>query len=237
MSGFRQTVPRLVSLVVWSGFFAWLMLSGEVYRYIGPRTRWVVVFGAVILGLAALAQARAMVRSRSLAGDSRVSRSELVGLASLLAPIAIVILIPKPTLGSEAASRKATRGFVSAASSFAPVPQPDGDVSFPEIKFASESDEYAAALGIADGYEIKLTGFVTHPDGGRDGTFALTRFATFCCAADAIPYSVTVAPKEGQDFSDDTWLTVSGFLVDERGEFVLQAERITETQEPQNPYI
>jgi uncharacterized repeat protein (TIGR03943 family) len=228
----RAGFARMVVLALWSVFLAWLLISGEVYRYIGPRTRWVVVFGAVMLGLAAIAQARSL---RVNPGRSRLSAGELVTLAAFVAPMAVIVLIPRPSLGSEAASRKST-GLVGAASSFVPVPQGNGDVSFPEIRYASESSEYAAAVGILDGYEVKLTGFVTHPDGGTEGSFALTRFATFCCAADAVPYSVTVNP-EGEDFSDDTWLTVSGSLVNEGGEFVLQAERISVTEEPKNPYI
>lgn len=227
----RRGFAQMVVLALWSGFFAWLLISGQVYRYIGPKTRWVVVFGAVMLGFAAIAQARSL---RSSSGSARLSSSELVALAAFVAPMAVIVLIPRPSLGSEAASRKST-GLVG-ASSFVPVPQGNGEVSFPQIKYASESQEYAAAVGIVDGYEIKLTGFVTHPDGGGEETFALTRFATFCCAADAVPYSVTVDPQ-GEDYPDDTWLTVSGSLVNERGEFVLQAERTTETEEPDNPYI
>ena len=45
----RVGFARMVVLALWSAFFAWLLVSGEVYRYIGPRTRWVVVFGAVML--------------------------------------------------------------------------------------------------------------------------------------------------------------------------------------------
>lgn len=236
MRTFTSMILRLSTLLVWSGFLTWLMVSGEVYRYIGARTRWVVVFGALILALAALAQARAILLTRAGVGDTRVSRGEIFGVVSLLAPIAIVVLIPKPTLGSEAASRKAGN-FVSAASSFAPVPDPGGIVSFPEINYASESAEYAAALGIADGYEVKLTGFVTHPDGGPKGTFSLTRFETFCCAADAVPYSVTVDSRDVTDYPDDTWLTISGFLVDVSGEFVLSPERLSKIEEPRNPYI
>lgn len=228
----RAGFARMVVLALWSGFFAWLLVSGEVYRYIGPRTRWVVVFGAVMLALATIAQARSL---RSASGAARLSATELLALAAFVAPMAVIILIPRPSLGSEAASRKST-GLVGAASSFVPVPQTNGEISFPEIKYASQSQEYAAAVGIADGYEIKLTGFVTHPDGGREGTFALTRFETYCCAADAVPYSVTV-DSGGEDYPDDSWLTVAGSLVSEGGEFVLQAEHITETEEPDNPYI
>ena len=228
----RAGLARMVVLALWSGFFAWLLVSGEVYRYIGPRTRWVVVFGAVALGLAAIAQARSL---RVGSGGEKISVTEMVALGAFLAPMGVILLIPTPSLGSEAASRKST-GLAGAASSFVPVPQQDGGVSFREIQYASESQEYAAALGIFDGYEVKLTGFVTHPDGSRAGTFALTRFATFCCAADAVPYSVTV-DLEGEDYPDDSWLTVSGSLINEGGEYILQAERITHTVEPNNPYI
>ena len=232
----RPAILRLVTLVIWCGFFLWLTLSGEVFRYVGPRTRWVVVFGAVIVGLAAFFQARSVASSRS-ADRGRASPGEKIGVAALLAPIAIVMMIPKPTLGSEAAARKRSSGFVGSVGSFAPVPQPGEDISFPEINLASESDEYAAAVGIADGTKVRLTGFITHPEGGPPGTFALTRFATFCCAADAVPYSVTVDAENASDPPDDTWLTVSGVLVGESGEFVLQPERITKSREPQNPYV
>jgi uncharacterized repeat protein (TIGR03943 family) len=225
----RIGLARTLVLALWSGFFAWLLLSGEVYLYIGPRTRWVVLFGAVMLGLAAVAQARTLRR----AGDVRFSGTELLTLAAFMAPLAIIVLIPRPSLGSEAAARKST-GLVG-ASSFVPVPQADGEISFPEITYASESPDYAAAAGIFDGYEVKLTGFVTHPGGGRGGTFALTRFETFCCAADAVPYSVTV--DSGRMYPEDSWLTVSGALVKEGDEYVLKAKRINPTEEPENPYI
>ena len=230
-------ILRLATLLGWSAFLTWLVASGEVYRYIGPRTRWVVVFGAVALALAALIHARTVLPSRSTTGARQGSGQEILGVATLLTPIAIVMLIPKPSLGSEAASRRANPTFVSAASSFAPVPQPDGDVSFPEINYASKSEDYAVTVGIADGYEVELTGFVTHPADGPEETFALTRFQTFCCAADAVPFSVTVDPQHPRDYPEDTWLTVSGYVRDQGAGCVLQAERITATAEPVNPYI
>lgn len=52
-----------------------------------------------------------------------------------------------------------------------------------------------------------------------------------------MPYSVTVVPGSTKDYGDDTWLTVSGFLANEGGGFVFEAERITETREPKNPYL
>jgi uncharacterized repeat protein (TIGR03943 family) len=228
----RSGLARMLILALWSAFLTWLIVSGEVYRYIGPRTRWVVVFGAIALGLAAIAQSRSL---RISSGDVMLSASEWLAVAAFLAPIVIIILVPRPSLGSEAAVRKSTR-LLGAASSFVPVPQQGEDISFPEITYASESRDYATAVGIFDGSEVTLSGFVTHTDNGRNGTFSLTRFATFCCAADAVPYSVPVDSR-GRDYSDDTWLTVSGSLVNHGGKFVVRSNRITEIKEPKDPYI
>jgi uncharacterized repeat protein (TIGR03943 family) len=225
---------RTLVLLLWSLFFVWLMIGGEVYRYIGPRTRWVVLFGAATLFVAAAMQGSVLRRGSTPPGTNR---KELAALAYFLIPIALVVLIPRPSLGSQAALRKSSGTLVSSASRFAPVPQMSGEISFPEISYASESSEYAATMGISDGLAVKLTGFVTHPTEGADGTFALTRFETFCCAADAIPYSVTVEPEDQTDYPDDTWLTVSGVLVRMGDQFVLDAGRVKEVSEPQNPYI
>jgi uncharacterized repeat protein (TIGR03943 family) len=225
---------RLLLLVIWALFFLWLLASGEMYRYIGPRTRWVVPLGALILALSAVAQARTL---RNASTHERLDRKELVGLLSFLVPIALVALIPKPTLGSEAAARKSTGSLVSAAGAFTPLPQQTGKVSFQEINYASESDEYAALVGVAEGMRVKLTGFVTHPPGATQATFALTRFATFCCAADAVPHSVAVDAGDGGDRPDDTWLSISGVLEKRGRTFVLDAQHVKEVDEPENPYI
>ena len=38
----RRRLARGLVLACWAGFFAWLHLSGEKTRYLGPRTYWVV---------------------------------------------------------------------------------------------------------------------------------------------------------------------------------------------------
>ena len=117
-------------------------------------------------------------------------------------------------------------------------PQPGDEVSFAEIEYASKSEEYAAAAGIADGYEVELTGFVTRPPDLQAGQFALTRFAIFCCAADVVPHSVPVDPGgEFLNFNVDRWLTITGVLEERNGAFVLVAQDIKPIPEPANPYI
>ena len=228
-----RRIARAAVLVVWAVFFTWQLVTGEVYRYIGLRTHWVVVFGAVALAVAAVAQ---LFSLRSTRRPVPVKLRDAGGLVLMLCPILLVLTIPAPSLGALAASNKATGGILS-SDALVPAATNDGDVSFVDIHFASASERYAADAGIADGVRVRLTGFVTHPSGTPEGQFALTRFFISCCAADAIPYSVRVSPGRAPAYADDTWLTVSGELGKVGDEYVLGADTIKEVPEPNDPYI
>ena len=230
-----MTLGRLkaIVLLVWAAFFVWLLFSGEVYRYIGPRTYWVVIFGAICLGVVSIANLSLMMRSDA----GRASSRQIIGFVASLVPIILVLLIPKPSLGSLAVSRKMSGSIVAAAIQPSAA-DPGGDVSFQEVTLGSESAEYAAALGLTDGYPLELTGFVSGAAIGVSDAFPLTRFSIFCCAADATPYTVPVrAPADSPDYPRDTWLEVEGALFIDGDVWVLEAERIDEVAEPSNPYI
>jgi uncharacterized repeat protein (TIGR03943 family) len=157
----------------------------------------------------------------------------VVGLAVLLAPLVALVLVPGARLGALAAGRKNATGGVASLSSVVP-PAPGGAVSFAEIYYAGDSEEYARNLGIVEGSTATLTGFVS---GEARGGFLLTRFYVSCCAADAIPYSVVVRPPEGQDVVEDRWLRVSGRLHQEPAGFVLVAKKVERVPEPDDPYL
>lgn len=227
-----RRVARAVVLVTWTSFVAWLLFTREVYRYIGVRTYWVVVFGAVTLAVATFAQ---IVTLRTAREPRSLTFREGAGLAALLLPILAVVMIPAPSLGARAASARSAGGVLSSDALIPTAPDGDGEITFVDIHYASASDEYAAALGLADGYPIELTGFVTHGEGTPSDGFTLTRFLVSCCAADAIPYSVPV--EGGASYPDDTWLRVAGTLHEAGGRYVLQAQDVTEVSEPQDPYI
>jgi putative membrane protein len=224
-------ITRALALAAWAAFFWWLALSGEMTRYLGPRTYWVAWFGAIVLSAAALAH---LLTAR--AGDPRrPSGRELGGFLLLLAPVLIVFAVPQPELGALAAARR-TAGVGTVASSIPRPPANPGEIGFSEIYYASQSFEYAQAVGIVDGTGVDLTGFVTHPKKGPEGTFSLTRFYVSCCAADAVPYSVVVLSKG--DFPDDTWLRIEGTLGDTSDDgFVIDPEDVVEVDEPKNPYL
>ncbi|MBA3728336.1 MAG: DUF1980 domain-containing protein, partial [Actinobacteria bacterium] len=176
-------VLRAAVFAAWAIFFAYLRISGDMTRYLGPRTYWVVTFGAVALGGAAIAHVATL---RTQTEPRRPTRAEMASVATLLIPIVGVLMIPSAELGALAASRKLSSAGGGEVGAFAPAaPDPDGDISFAEIQYANESEEYAAQAGVVEGTPIRLTGFVTHAADAPGEGFDLTRFYVSCCAADA----------------------------------------------------
>ena len=220
---------RALVLLAWSAAFVWLLASGEVYRYIGPRTYWVVVFGAIALGLVTLSH---VVRPGA---TGRADRSDLITFGLLLLPLLVVVAVPRPSLGSLAASKKLSGGSITTG--LARPMSAGGDIGIVEIEYASESEEYASSLGIVEGLEVELTGFVDRKNDLPAGHFALTRFSIYCCAADVVPHSVVVDGSELQSYDDDQWLTLAGRLSRGDDGFVLVAEWAKAIPEPRNPYI
>lgn len=221
-------------LIAWAGFFVWLLASGEVYRYIGPRTYWVVIFGAVCLSFAALGYAWLVMR----ADDRRGPKPQVVGVAILLAPIVLVALIPKPSLGSLAASRKLTGGSTAALALTPTTLRPGEEISFQDLSYAAGSPEYAAGLGLSEGYEVELTGFISEAETGVPQAVALTRFSIFCCAADAVPYTIPLKLPPGTPAAAvDTWISVQGAVFQHEDTWVVEAERVEKVEPPDDPYI
>lgn len=227
-------IARTAILVLWAGFFAYLWSSGEMTRYLGPRTYWVVPFGAVTL-LGAAGVHLATLRSRPA---QKLSLGQIGGLSILLIPMVAVIIVPRAELGALAASRKVTGG-VGAAGYIAPPPvTSNAEPSFIDVHFANESTETGATRGVVEGRAMELVGFVSQPPGSPGGSFELSRFYVSCCAADAIPYSVVIDPAGvSGDFSADTWLSVSGVLRQDAEGFTLEAQGIRKVEEPQDPYL
>jgi uncharacterized repeat protein (TIGR03943 family) len=233
-----STFARALVLALWSGFFAYLWVSQEMVRYLGPRTYWVVPFGCITLGAAAGAHLTTLWRARggSKGTGRRMSRSDAFGIGVLLIPIVAVIAVPHAELGALAVSRKATGAGATSALAAPTASDRRSPPSFIDVHHANESEEYARALGVADGTELSLTGFVSESHGPQE--FVITRFYVSCCAADAIPYSVTVLAEQSRaGFADNTWLRVNGVLRNDGNELKLVAESLEEIEQPDSPYL
>jgi uncharacterized repeat protein (TIGR03943 family) len=228
----RRTALRAFQLFAWSAFMGWLWLSGEMVRYLGPRTYWVIVFGTITLGLAALAHVPWLGRGPG----QPIRRPDLVAASIVLAPLLIVLAVPRPDLGSLAASRKASFGGGGGPALLVPGAEHDGVVQFIDFYYANLSEEYALKSGVVEGETVRLVGFVTKVEPGRLG---LTRFYVSCCAADAVPYSAElVVSDRAVGYEENDWLRVGGEIAkDDRGRYVVETTMIEPVPEPRDPYL
>jgi uncharacterized repeat protein (TIGR03943 family) len=237
-------VARCLVLLAWAGFFDWLWLSDEWRRYVGPRTAWVVPFGAIALTLAALGYL-STVRARS--APDRLGLRELGALTVMVAPVLLVFAVPSPSLGAFAVQRKqGTKAAFEAAARKAvhrtppPADAPLDPAFIMTLTWAAQNPKRAEALL---GTPLNLVAFVSRePDASGGTEMDITRFITACCAADAVPASVEVAPDETlkrlPSLSNDTWVQVKGIvaIVPSR-KYGALASSVETVDEPSDPYL
>jgi uncharacterized repeat protein (TIGR03943 family) len=227
---------RIVVLASWSAFLTWLWLSGQVLRYLGPRTSWVVTFGAIALTMATIVYA--ITSTRSSQAERPVAVGQALASLAMLTPILMAMMLSGSSLGALAAANKLSARGVDLASLAESLSSGDSEVSFLQIRAASDSSETAASLGIETGQQISLTGLVMEPNRAPTAPFGLGRFYITCCVADALPISVSVYPTlvKGR-YPKDEWLEVKGALAQRGNRYVVEAESIDPVSEPSNPYL
>jgi uncharacterized repeat protein (TIGR03943 family) len=199
-----------------------LTVTGAYTRYVQGRMGvWLVLAGVVViaLGLATL------VRSRLNEG----SHGERVGWL-LLAPIAALLLVAPPALGSYGVDRGTSVDVREGAPEFQPLDPDAGPVDMTLLEFNQRAfDHDGASFG---GTPVRLTGFVA---GG--GEFRLARYQIACCAADAAPMVVRVVGTDGDPPARDRWVTVTGTFRPGGGDTPqLAATSVVEIAEPADPY-
>jgi putative membrane protein len=225
---------RATGLVAWGALFAWLWLSGESVRYLGPRTQWVVPVGAIGLTLAAIGYLHATRDAPS----SRVRPLELLGVAALVAPILAAATLAHAQLGSLAASNKlSSRGIDPSALARLAAKDAHG-IGFLQLNAAGRDADLSRALGLSPGTPVRLVGFASS-EPRRGAPFELSRFYITCCVADAVPVGVHVLKGAAGDLKihRNDWLDVTGTLSRGNREWVIHAVRLKRVDAPSNPYL
>jgi uncharacterized repeat protein (TIGR03943 family) len=228
-----------------------LTLTGTYQRYVrvgmGP---WLAVAGVVIvaLGLATLVRALRAPRAGAPAdgdheddheddhGDDpdHGEHGDRVGWL-LLAPIAALLLVAPPTLGSYGVDRGAAVDITAGAPTFDPLPADDAPAPMTLLEYNQRAfDHDGESFG---GRTVQLTGFVA--DEGPP--FRLARYQIACCAVDAAPVLVRVVGTAGATPARDQWVVVTGtFRPSESAENGdvpdLAATSIVEIDPPEDPY-
>jgi uncharacterized repeat protein (TIGR03943 family) len=227
---------RLVVLVTWSAFLSWLYVHGEVARYLGPRTSWVVPFGAVVLTIATVAYGRLGARSGD--GERPLARAEALGLAWLLVPALFGFAMADAALGSLAASKKLTSRGIDVARLAESLSANASRSSVLALNIAQHDDDFAVEKDLLPGRPITLDGFVLSAARQQGGSFRIARLYITCCVADSIPLTTEVAPVVPvRSFRRDDWVRVTGTLARQDGDLIVRAERVRGEPRPSHPYL
>jgi uncharacterized repeat protein (TIGR03943 family) len=198
---------RSVLLLAVGGTAVWLWRSGEALNYVRPGLApLVLAAGMVLLALGLLPPLGLLgARAAGPAGGTGGHRHRARVGWLLLVPVLVVLVVQPAALGSYAASSRSVvpgGGGGDFPALAAPV---RGAVPMPMAEFVTRAvrDPGQSLAGV----RVRLTGFVAPAEGA--GSYRLTRFVIFCCAADAEALQAVVhgdvVPR-----ARDQWLEVEG---------------------------
>jgi uncharacterized repeat protein (TIGR03943 family) len=150
----------------------------------------------------------------------------------LLAPIAALLLVAPPVLGSYGVDRAANVDIRSGSGTFEPLDPDAAPVPMGLLEYGQRSfEKNGASFG---GAAVELTGFVA---GEEEDGFRLARYQIACCAADASPIVVKIVGTAGDPPSPDRWVTVTGTFRPGEGDLPkLAATSVVEIPAPNDPY-
>jgi len=208
-----------------------LALTGVYQRYLRVGMRpWLVITGIVVVALGIAA----VLRPDDDESDDHEHDHHGSGRLGwlLLAPIAVLLLVAPPSLGSFAVDRANAVDIRAGKTTFDPLPTGEHDLTLLELSQRAV-DHDGASL---EGATVRLTGFVAAT--GRP--FRLARYQIACCAADAAPIVVRIAGAHGDPPERDQWVTITGTYRPGSAEGdhfpIVDATSITEIPPPEDPY-
>jgi uncharacterized repeat protein (TIGR03943 family) len=222
----------LISLLVGTVLLR-LELTGTYGRYVrlgmGP---WLAVTGVavIVLGLVTLLRAIRHEQPDDAHGHHRRGGDSRAGWL-LLAPVAALLLVAPPTLGSYGVDRGTQVDVRAGGPVLDPLARGAEPTTMTLLEFGQRAFDHDGAS--FNGATVRLTGFVA---GAEEGGFRLARYQIACCAADAAPVVLRVVGTHGSP-QRDQWVTVTGTFQpggDEVPE--LAATSVVEIPAPDDPY-
>lgn len=211
-----------------------LTVTGTYERYVRVGMGPLLIAAALVIilvGLVTLVQA--IRQTPSVDAHDHHEHGEGIGAGwLLLAPIAALLLVAPPTLGSYGVDRAASVRVREGAPVFDPIRSTSGPIPMTLIEYGQRAfDHDGASFNDAT---VQLTGFVVDAEAGG---FRLARYQIACCAADAIPAVVRVVGTRGDTSGRDQWVTVTGAYRPSEDEFPeLTATSLVEIPAPRDPY-
>jgi uncharacterized repeat protein (TIGR03943 family) len=211
-----------------------LTATDAYQRYVrvelGP---FLTLAGIVVLALGLVTLVLALRREPHQDADGEEHDHGGIGVGwLLLAPIAALLLVAPPTLGSYGVARGAAVDVRAGAPVLEPLTRGRTPVDMTLLEYGQRAFERGGAS--FRGVPVQLTGFVAGADAQG---FRLARYQIACCAADAAPVVVRVVGTVGELPEADQWVRVIGTFHKAPGEVPeITASSVTAIQPPVDPY-
>jgi uncharacterized repeat protein (TIGR03943 family) len=216
-----------IVLGAWAGLFWFLLASDRTSLYLSGRTAWLVPVGAVLATVGAVGR----LASARVTDPEPLGARETWVLGGIVLPVVLLIALPPATLDSFAVRQRSNSTGIGSSARIV-----DGPIDLVDVAAAQAVAEAQRALRARAGERVTLEGFVTEDPSEAD-RFRLTRFVITCCVADATISSVTVVDAPPGSFATDRWVRVTGPIYPLGGIVLVQAESITQIEQPADPYL
>jgi uncharacterized repeat protein (TIGR03943 family) len=149
----------------------------------------------------------------------------------LLAPIAALLLVAPPTLGSFGVDRGTQVNIRAGGAVLPPLHPGPRPIAMTLLEYGQRAFDHDGAS--FNGAVVQLTGFVA---GTEPGGFRLARYQIACCAADAAPVVLRVVGARSVP-ARDQWVRITGNFQPGGGEIpLLAASNVVEIRAPEDPY-
>jgi len=208
-----------------------LTVTDTYRRYVkGGLGVWLTIAGIAIIALGLVTLVRALRRTPA---DHGHEHDHGIGVGwLLLAPIAALLLVAPPTLGSYGVDRAANVKIKAGSGVFKKLKGGAPPLEMSLLEFGQRAyDHHGTSF---NGAPVKLVGFVA---GDVDGGFELARYQISCCAADAEPIVIRVLGTSGDPPSRDQWVEVTGTFKPGGADIPdLNSTSVVQIPAPNDPY-
>ena len=197
-------LPAIV-YVIWLNAYYWLLKGGRYKAFIQPKF-WPLLILALLLLLAFSA---AFISQFSLKSRRPLKFDAWAKAAILMMPVFFLLTIYGRSLGTDAFSKRALNTGQSV------IQRDANQLKLPSRTSTGQATSLLNLLADAekfDGKRVTAEGMVYRSVKSGYNTFMLFRFAVVCCAADAMPLSVTVKHTANEALINDAWVRVDGIF-------------------------
>ena len=195
-----------ITFIVWVATYGWL-LKGDRYRaFLQPKLWPLLILAMVLLLIFVAAYIFQFQWKKKVAHIPDV----WLQAAILTVPAIFLWTVYGQSLGTHALTQKAFDADL--IDSLDSLPQTTlEDVSGPDspVMPASLLDLFKNSENF-EGKFVTTEGMVFHKDPIDANTFKIFRFVIVCCAADALPLSISVNSEKPRNFKNETWVRVEG---------------------------